>query len=114
MTKIYSAPDEIKLPTFDWKDRKGSLEAENKYLADLAEWCKKRNPVDGVGEVIKFPACDGYALYMVASPKSPVELIHIQLGDGYHFQYANRLTAKDVKEKIEQEKGMAALFGQKK
>jgi hypothetical protein len=33
--------------------------------------------------------------------------------DGWDFQYANRLTAKDIREKIEQQKNLKKLFGGK-
>jgi hypothetical protein len=55
---------------------------------------------------------DGYAQYMVAS-LSPVELIHLPLWDAWQFDYAGRLTKKDIIEKINQRKAMEKLFSKK-
>jgi hypothetical protein len=112
MAKIYSAPKEPKLPDLNFGNIKGYHEACDKYLSDLKELLRKRNPTEHVGETIKFPVADGYAMYMVASIK-PLELVHIQLWDAWHFDYANRLTAKDVKEKIAQEQSLWKLFESK-
>lgn len=63
---------------------------------------------------LKVPeVADSYAVYIVASMK-PLELVHIPIMDAWEFQYANRLTAKDVKEKIRSEKALQALFAKKK
>jgi hypothetical protein len=59
--------------------------------------------------VIQFPVADGYAQYMVAS-LSPVELIHLPLWDAWEYQYVERLTKKDIVEKINQRKAMDKLF----
>lgn len=61
----------------------------------------------------QFPVADGYAEYMVASMK-PLELVHIPLGDAWQFEYAHRLTAKDVQDKIDQQKALEELFNKKK
>lgn len=47
---------------------------------------------------------------MVAGLK-PVEIVHLPIMDGWDFQYANRLTAKDIREKIEQQKAIDKTFG---
>jgi hypothetical protein len=114
MAKIYNAPNEVvKLPIFDWKDMTAYRQAEEKYLQELKEFCLKRKKGKNIGEVIQFPCADGYALYMVASMK-PLELIHIPLGDAYSFQYADRLKAIDIEQKIEQGKRIAEMFANKK
>lgn len=110
MTKIYSAPKEIEVPQLDWKNISKYKKDSEEYIQKLKEFLIKRKNEKYVGETINFPVADGYAQYMVASIK-PLELVHINLGDGYQFQYVNRLTPKDIKEKIEQQKSLEKLFG---
>ena len=38
-------------------------------------------------------------------------IIHLPLMDAWEFQYIERLTAKDIKEKIDNEKKLAKFFG---
>jgi hypothetical protein len=58
---------------------------------------------------VRRPAADGYATYMVAS-LSPVILIHLPIGDGYHFDMATRWNAKDIKSMIDREKEFRNIF----
>jgi hypothetical protein len=44
----------------------------------------------------------------------PLQLVHLPLGDGWVYEFDSRLTAKDVKAKIAQEKALAELFSKKK
>jgi hypothetical protein len=110
MGKIYLPPAEIKVPDFNWEDFDDYQKRENKFIDDLKQFCKQRNSGEYIGEVIKFPVADSYALYMVAS-LSPIELIHLPLMDAWEFQYIDRLTAQDIKEKIDNEKKLAKFFG---
>jgi len=112
MGKIYSPPDEIKVPEFDWKNIPAYQNASKKFIEDLKTFCINRNNAEHVGEVIQFQVGDGYAEYMVAA-LSPIELIHLPLMDGYHFQYASKLTKKDIIKKIEQRKALDELFSSK-
>lgn len=105
---IYSAPEEIKLPKFNWKSW---VEDEEVYLKELKDWCfKNSNSKKNVGEIINIPHADGYAKYMVFSMK-PLSLIHIATGDAWNSQYAELLTPKKVNEMIENEKKLKELFG---
>ena len=113
MAKVYTAPDDFKTPSLSFSKINEYQPAWDKYEADLKAWCIKRNPSEHVGEIISFPVADGSALYMVAALK-PVELIHLEYLDGYSFQYANRLKASDITEKIEQGKRLNRIFGSKK
>ena len=123
MAKIYSAPDEIPQPSLSFENIKNYNVADivekyvndsEEYLSKLKEFLLKNNPNgENVGETIKFPVADGYAIYMIASMK-PLKLVHVPLGDAWDFQYAHRLTAKDVQEKIEQQKAMNELFSRKR
>ena len=110
MAKVYSAPTEIKVPELDFRNVAQYRKDCEQYKADLKEYLLKRNKGEYVGETIQFPVADGYAEYMVASLK-PVQLVHIPLWDGWDFEYAHRLTAKDIKEKIDNQKKLAKLFG---
>jgi hypothetical protein len=110
MGKIYLPPAEIKVPDFNWENFDDYQKTENKFIDDLKQFCKQRNSGEYIGEVIKFPVADSYALYMVAS-LSPIELIHLPLMDAWEFQYIDRLTAQDIREKIDNEKKLAKFFG---
>lgn len=113
MAKIYSAPDEFPLPKYDFKNVKNWLDDEKEYIAKIKNWCIERfnaavdpdpaNTLDYIGETISFPRGDGNAVYMVASIK-PLQLIHLEIGDNWSFEYAHKLNAKEVKEKIDKEK----------
>lgn len=114
MAKIFSAPDSISLPQWSpKKTHKENVAEEKIYLETLKDMLTKRKPTQKlVGEIIQFPAADGYAQYMVAS-MTPLELVHIPLGDAWDFQYAHRLTKKDVEEKIKKQKAIEELFKKK-
>lgn len=119
MAKIYDLPDGFEVPKFDFKAGfQVYREAENKFLEDLKTWCVERAAKAGVndpniGEIIDFPVADGKAIYMVAA-LSPVQLIHVPVGDAWDFQYAHKLNKKDIVTKIQQGKKLAELFGGKK
>lgn len=119
MAKIYSVPEGITVPEISFTDFKEYEKKCDEFVKELEEWVKKRKPVEEfgdelVGEIIRFPVADGNAEYMVASSKGPVELIHLPLMDAWHFEYAHRLTSKDVREKVAQQKRIEKLFSRKK
>jgi hypothetical protein len=109
MTKIYNSPREVKIPKFNWENVSQYEKDCETYYKELKEFLLKRKNGKNVGETIQFPVADNYAVYMVASMK-PLELVHIPLWDGYSFEYVNRLTAKDVQDKIDQQKALTKLF----
>ena len=109
MGKVYSPPAEIKVPVFNWEDIDAYKNECEKFVNALKEFCINRNNDKHVGEVIQFPVADGYAQYMVAA-LSPIQLIHLPLWDGYQFDYANRLTKRDIIQKINQTKALHELF----
>ena len=121
MAKIYDAPQEMETPDFTYDqnghpDIKKYEEDNEKYIKELKDLLLKRFEESAyacsekyVGEIIRFPVADGHAEYMVAS-MSPLELVHLPLGDAWNFQYVHLLTAKEVTEKIEGEKKMKELF----
>lgn len=112
-TTIYSVPNSIKVPELDFSDMKGYEKKQEEFISELKTLLQKRNTHKNVGEIIKFPVADGYAMYMVASMK-PAELVHLPLMDAWEFQYVHLLTAKEIQEKIDQEKAMEKLFASKK
>ena len=109
MAEVYLAPKSIKVPELDFRNINGYEKACDNYKAELKAMLQKHNNEKNVGEIIRFPVADGYAEYMVASMK-PVELVHLPLGDAWDFQYAHLLTAKEVQEKIDQQKALERLF----
>jgi hypothetical protein len=109
MAKIYNLPDGFEAPKLNFSKMDEYRTACAKLEEDLKAWLLKRNNAEHVGEIIRFPVADGYAEYMVAALK-PVELVHLPLWDAWDFQYAHRLTAKDVKEKIQQAKALQRIF----
>jgi hypothetical protein len=109
MAEVYLAPKSIKVPELDFRNIDGYEKACDNYKSELKAMLQKRNNEKNVGEIIRFPVADSYAEYMVASMK-PVELVHLPLGDAWCFQYVNLLTAKEVQEKIDQQKALERLF----
>ena len=113
--KIYTAPKEVSLPSNTFDNVKDWQENDEKYIANLKKHLQEELGYNekNTGEVIKFPAADGYALYMVISMK-PLMLVHLELGDAWCYQYASRLTAKDVQTKIDQQKRIDEMFAKRK
>jgi len=104
---IYSGIEGIEVPEINFDDFKDYQKACDKYIEDLRAQCNSKHK--NVGEIIKFPVADGYALYMVYSMK-PLELIHIATMDAWQFEHADLLTSKRVTELIERDKRVAELF----
>ncbi len=114
MAKIFSCPSAIPVPKLNFATLKQYDTDCEKFKEDLKKFLNEngRNGKN-VGEIVRFPVADGYAEYMVASMR-PLELIHLPLWDAWDFQYANRLTAKDIQKKIDGDKAMAKLFSARK
>jgi len=117
MAKIYLAPKNLTPPDikdYSLIDKAGInnyYEACKNYVDILKKTIKTSysSVCPEAGEEIRFPVADGYACYVVVRLK-PVELIHIDTGDGWHFQYANRLTASDIRKEIKKIKNIRKLF----
>lgn len=111
MGKIFSAPEQFKKPEYPaYQDFDKYQAACDKYIADIKAWAKSQNPTcPESGKEITFPVADGRARYIVVSLK-PVQLIHDDTGDAWHFQYAHRLTAADVRKEIKHLEGLNRLF----
>jgi len=113
--KIYNAPEEIKVPKLNFENfnRKEHEAAEAKYVEDLKQHMRERGyNGKNMGEILRFPVADSYAQYMVVSMR-PLQLVYLELGDAWDFQYVHLLTAKEVQQKIDQQKSLEKLFSQK-
>ena len=109
MAKIYASPKHIQPPELTIRDVDEYWKECDEYIKKVQEWVRAQTSGEYIGEVVNFTVCDGYAKYVVWSLK-PVKLIHLDIADGYQFQYANRLTAKDIKDKINYAKALDNLF----
>jgi hypothetical protein len=108
MAKVYAAPVSIKPPVFDYKDIAGSKTSEKAYIEQVKAWARK--PSDQyAGEEISFSHADGYACYIVLTSK-PVVLIHLEIGDCWDSPLADKITAKELIKKIENNKKINELF----
>lgn len=109
MGKIYNAPKAVgQPPAIDFNNVNTYDNACEEWLKKLENYCIQNGEGKFRGKQINFPVADNYARYMVFSTK-PVQLIHIDIWDGYQYPYAHRLTAKDIKEEVER----AELFAEK-
>lgn len=114
MIKIFKAPSQVKLPEISFEHINQYQDDCDVYIEELKALLQRGMPKGkNVGEIIKFPVADGYAQYMVASMK-PLQLVHIDLWDGWHFEFIHLITSKEVQLKIDQEKKLKELFGNKK
>lgn len=114
MAKILNAPKTIgEVPRYN-RDITNLFKQEADWQEKLRQHVVAEAKAAGtfdahLGEVIQFQVADNYARYMVASMK-PLALVHLPFGDGYTFQFANRLTAKDVRDKVEEARRWAAML----
>lgn len=117
MGKIYSPPEGFQAP--DFSAYPGNYDEYHKACEDYKKSLKKvlrdsyKDQCPEAGKEIRFQVADGYARYIVCRLK-PVELVHIDTDDNYHFEYAHRLTAKDIREQIRKEEALNRLFSSKK
>ena len=121
MGQIFAAPKTLEIPSFsncmvDGRfNRAKYQEATDKYLVEAKAHINSLGYNEPeTGKEIQFPVADGYARYMVIGLKKGVKLMHLPLDDAWNYEYAHRLTAKDVKEKIANQEKLANLFGGKK
>lgn len=104
--KVYAPPTGIEpIPLGDWQNWQ---KHEKRYTDDLKKWCKRENPSGKlVGEIVRFPVADSFAAYMVLRLR-PLELIHMEIGDAWHFQYIERLTVKDIRKQVQHNQFLAS------
>lgn len=115
MATIFAPPKGFEPPEVDYVnyDHVAAMDAEDAYVARLAAEARRCNTGKLVGEVVRFPAADGYAQYMVWK-HAPLELVHLALGDAWSIPnaHARGLRITDIKANIERERGLAALFSE--
>lgn len=120
MATIYSAPKEIKVPEFNWKDLEQYRKDQEQYLTEMKTFIKTKlshlEKVEAnkefVGESILIPHADGHAHYMVVSVKPPI-MVHIPLGDCWDSPHAGLYTSKAIKDSINSRRKMDQLFKKK-
>tara|TARA_R100001244_G_C5077280_1_gene112959 strand:+ start:177 stop:503 length:327 start_codon:yes stop_codon:yes gene_type:complete len=106
MAKVYRCPDHIQRPDLSagWKKWK---KLDKQYIDEVRAWCKEQNPKGQlVGEIFRYGVADGFAEYMVWSLQ-PLKLIHLEVGDAWHFQYIEKMNAKDIRQNIEGSRRLA-------
>lgn len=119
MGKVFTPPASIQKPeigTYFARGGEGTqayFAAEEAYVKQVSEFAKANGKGKLAGEEIRFQVADGYARYIVYST-SPVVLLHLPIGDAWQYQYANRLTASDIKEEVRRSQAIAKLFSKSK
>lgn len=117
MVEIYDLPKGFEVPemdfgNFNYKEHHAKKE---KFLEDLKNFLKNYNPHEKeVGEIISWAVADGKAMYMVASLKPKVELVHLPLGDAWHYEDADLQTEARIRKKIAQGKALKEMFAKHK
>ena len=112
--KVYRTPEGIKLP--DWRDYKNWRENEEKYIQQLRDWLEFNGYTDAddyAGKIVRFGVGDGYAQYMVIKLKGGCEVMHLELGDAWHYQHIERLLKKDLVANIKQQEAWAKIIATK-
>lgn len=118
MATAYRPPEEIKFPSFnEFFDEDGKFDyekqrkAENDYIQTLAAEARLNGNSELLGEVVRWPRGDGYAMYMVWNTK-PLELIHLEIGDCWTVEepLIRGLQINDVKQMIKQERKLKEIF----
>jgi hypothetical protein len=110
MAKIYSTPQEVKVPSFDWKNIDQYNKDCEQFYVDLKDFIVANgHKGKNVGKVVRYQVADGYAEYMVVSMK-PLSLVHIPLGDAYEFGFMHLMTADEIEKNLHQQEVMAKLF----
>jgi hypothetical protein len=106
MGKVYAPPFDPPAIDYvgDWQKQ------EKEYMDLLKEWCNENGSGKYKGDTVQFPVADSYAVYMIMSLK-PLEMIHVPLGDAWHYQYIERLTSADVKKEADGLRQMNKIFG---
>ena len=85
--------------------------------AQIESWAarfRRENEGDLVGETVRFPAADSYAVYMVRKQK-PLELVHVNVGDGWSIPEAHMrgLRITDIRKQVNSDRALAELFAKK-
>ena len=108
---IFTITEKFPTPELDFAnfDHAKYNKDNDDYIAKVKKFLLSQKSGKNIGEILNFPVADGSAQYMVASMR-PLQLVHLELGDAYHFQYDYLLTAKEVNQKLESQRAMDKLF----
>lgn len=110
--KVYAAPEGITLtPDYRNYDRDAERKKEEAYKEAIKAWLIE-NGYNGpnTGGIASFGVADGYAQYMFGEKGRSGILIHLDIGDGYSFQYVDRLTKAEIIQSINCDKAIKAMF----
>jgi hypothetical protein len=115
MAKIFNGIEGLPAPKYaQFKNTDSWLKACDRYVKVLKDTIRNsyKKECPEAGKMISFPVGDGKACYIVAT-LNPVQLIWIENGDNYCFEYAHRLTAADVRREINKAEMIKSLFAEK-
>ena len=113
MGKVYAPPREIgDVPNLSRQPFSTYQTEEKAYVEKVQKWARENGQGDLAGEEVFFPFADGYARYVVLKTR-PVRLIHLPIGDAWSYPYIERLTEKDIRERVRQKKAVSKLFAAK-
>lgn len=117
--KVFSVPEAVPFTepdykNFDWKAEQARQERHQadlkKHLVDMGHKGKH------TGKIVRFPAGDGYAQYMLADGSGRYGgsfLVHLPYGDAWHHQGIQHYPKKAIIEQIERDERLAAIFAKK-
>jgi hypothetical protein len=115
---IYAAPKDLPVPEWSEYEVDGRFDykrmnaVDDAYLERLRVWLREHGYTGELaGETVAWGRGDGRALYMVMKLR-PLWLMHIELGDAWRMDaiFERGLTARDIRQQVEGNKRMAALF----
>jgi hypothetical protein len=93
--RAFKVPDEIGNFESDYTS-KDWMAKEGEYVGKIVEYAKTKGSGTHKGLQVALPMGDGHALYVILTT-SPLQLIHVPIGDKWHNPLINQLTAAAVK-----------------
>ncbi len=104
-------PGSIKIETDYSRPRREWIRREEEQIEAAAAQARTKAAGDTVGELLRWPRADGYALYMVTSEK-PLRLAHVDVGDGYSVENSliRGLNLADVRSMVDQARRWKQAF----
>jgi hypothetical protein len=106
--KVWAPPQDIPVPEFSPAESWDKYNERVKtFINRVRAWAEKTGSGDLAGKLVSFPVGDGYAQYVVWKP---THVIHLPVGDKWHFQYIERLKAADIRENVRQNEAIEKIF----
>lgn len=117
MATLVNTPKDL-VAAFEHRDGESWEAADKRATAKLDELEQVSDalpPGEVTGAVIRFPAADNYARYLVVSAK-PLQLAHLPYMDGYHVgaPMIRGLRLVDVQEMVRRNHVLAQMFASRK